>query len=343
MAALAQGDRINNYLLEAPLGRGSFGEVWRARHHVLDEVVAIKVPTETAYVRNLQREGAVVHGLRHPNIVRAIDLDPYADPPYLVMEYVEGSSLREAIDRLGPSMPIPAAVAVVRGLLHALHAAHQNDVVHRDIKPANILISNSLDDVSGWTEQDVKVTDFGLGKVGGETARSIMQSGSAEDNDRLAGTIAYMAPEQRDGRLVDPRSDLYACGIVLFETLTGARPAGNDLPSSLRPEVPTYLDRVFERSYTRWERRFTSAKEMLAALVDTSIDNGSVPPPPPPVGNAATCPACRRSVLGDDSYCIHCGQQLGSSVPRCPACRSFVDLSDRYCIHCGKDMQVLND
>jgi serine/threonine-protein kinase len=232
-------------------------------------------------------------------------------------------------------------VAVVRGVLHALHAAHQHDVIHRDIKPANILISHSLDDASSWTEQDVKVTDFGLGKVGGETARSIMQSGSTDDNNRLAGTIAYMSPEQRDGSRVDARSDLYACGIVLFETLTGKRPAGNDLPSSLRPDVPTYLDRVFERSYTRWERRFTSAQEMLAALVDAGADRGQVPPPPP-VGETATCPACRRSVLADDSYCIHCGQQLGGSLPRCQACRSFVDLSDRYCIHCGKDLRVLN-
>ena len=86
MGSLQEGDRISNYILEARLGAGSFGEVWRARHHVFGDIVAIKIPTDTQYVRNLQREGVAVHGLQHPNIVRAIDLDPYADPPYYVME-----------------------------------------------------------------------------------------------------------------------------------------------------------------------------------------------------------------------------------------------------------------
>ena len=95
MASLREGDRIHNYLLEARVGAGSFGEVWRARHHIFGEVVAIKIPTDPQYVRNLQREGVAIHGLRHPNIVRAIDMDPYADPPYLIMEYIDGPSLRE--------------------------------------------------------------------------------------------------------------------------------------------------------------------------------------------------------------------------------------------------------
>ena len=86
MSSPQVGDRINNYLLEELIGHGSFGQVWRARHHVFDEVVAIKVPTAPQYVRNLQREGVAVHGLRHPNIVRALALAPFADPPSLIME-----------------------------------------------------------------------------------------------------------------------------------------------------------------------------------------------------------------------------------------------------------------
>ena len=257
------------------------------------------------------------------------------------MEYVDGPSLREAIDHVGTAFPLGAAVSVVRGVLYALQAAHQHGVIHRDIKPANILIGRPLDQLSGLTEQDVKVTDFGLGRVGGDTARSIMQSGSAQDNQGLLGTIAYMAPEQRDGRRVDARSDLYSCGIVLFETLTGKRPAGNDLPSSLRSDVPTYLDRVFERSYTRWERRFASAQDMLAALAPSGADGERMPPPQ--AAHTAACPACQHIVLLDDSYCIRCGQQLNTSVPRCWACKAFVDVADRFCIHCGNDLQVLSE
>src|SRR5262245_52757573 len=90
--------RISEYVLDAQIGAGTFGEVWRARHHVwADQLVAIKIPTDPQYVRNLQHEGAAIHGLQHPNIVRAIGFDPYADPAYLVMEYVPGVSLRQLI------------------------------------------------------------------------------------------------------------------------------------------------------------------------------------------------------------------------------------------------------
>ena len=120
MSTLREGDRISNYLLEARVGAGSFGEVWRARHHVFKDLVAIKIPTDAQYVRNLQREGVAIHGLNHPNIVRAIDLDPYGDPPYLIMEFVDGPSLRDAIDKYKSEFPLEAASAIIRGILHAL-------------------------------------------------------------------------------------------------------------------------------------------------------------------------------------------------------------------------------
>src|SRR3954447_15043326 len=92
--------RISEYLLDEPIGRGAFGEVWRAHHHVwADQFVAIKIPTDAQYLRNLQREGVAIHGLVHPNIVRAIGFDPYADPPYLTTEYVPGTSLRPLVKR----------------------------------------------------------------------------------------------------------------------------------------------------------------------------------------------------------------------------------------------------
>ena len=348
MAALREGDRISNYLLEACVGSGSFGEVWRARHHVFENIVAIKIPTDVQYVRNLQREGVAVHGLHHPNIVRAIDLDPYADPPYLVMEYVDGPSLREAIDHYGRRFPISAGVAIVRGMLHALTAAHDNGLVHRDIKPANVLLSCSLDNLASISEQQVKVADFGLGRVGGATAQSIMQSGSmaTEDGRSVAGTLAYMSPEQKEGRDVDGRSDLYSCGIVLFEILTGERPQGSDAPSSLRPEIPAHLDQVFERAYTRLDRRFASAQEMLGALSVGAVDYQVSEPPPVPraagTGGDPVCPACAKPVHRDDQFCIQCGHQLVAFVPRCAVCQGYVRAVDQFCIWCGNDLRVLN-
>ncbi len=343
MAALREGDRISNYLLEARVGAGSFGEVWRARHHVFEERVAIKIPTDPKFVRNLQREGVAIHGLRHPNIVRAIDLDPFADPPYLVMEYVEGPSLRQVIDQLRGAFPIPAAVVVMRGVMQAMVAAHENGMIHRDIKPANILVALPAEKIATITEQAVKVTDFGLGQVGGATTQSIMQSGSllTEDGRSIAGTLAYMSPEQKEGKDIDARSDLYSCGLVLYEMLIGERPQGTDLPGAMREGVPGYLDDVFRRSYARLDRRFASATEMLAALSPTA----AAPPPLPKSRRAAegvtACPDCGTATQRDDQFCIGCGRQVAASVPRCPACGGFVYRTDRFCIFCGKDLGVL--
>jgi serine/threonine protein kinase len=340
MAGLREGDRIHNYLLEARLGAGSFGEVWRGRHHVFGDHVAIKIPTDRKFVRQLQHEGVAIHGLRHPNIVRAIDLDPFAEPPYLIMEYVAGPSLRAVIDEQKSGFPIAAATAIIRGVLEALTAAHAAGMVHRDIKPPNILLDIPAEKLASITEQAVKVTDFGLGRVGGDLAQSMLQSGSilTDEGRSISGTLAYMSPEQREGKDVDARTDLYACGIVLYEMLTGERPQGTDLPSAIRTGVPSVLDDVFRRSYTRLDRRFNSAQQMLAALT----------PGPPPLpgtrrvdGDQTRCPECGTATFKDDQFCVGCGRQLALSVPRCPACAAFVHGSDRFCIFCGKDLGVL--
>ena len=344
MSALQVGDRVSNYILEARCGAGSFGEVWRAKHHVLGDDVAIKVPTDADYVRNLQREGVTVHGLRHPNIVKVLDLDPYSDPPYLVMEFVDGPSLRQAIDSHRASFPIESAVTIMSGLLNALDAAHDRGIVHRDIKPANILLAHPLGRLSTIDEQAVKVVDFGLGHVGGMTTRSIMQSGSvgAEEGARIAGTLVYMSPEQREGRNVDARSDLYSCGIVLFEMLTGERPAGGEVPSALRADTPAHLDEAFRRCYTRYDRRFASAAQMRDAI-RTCPPARPVGPPPPPGAEVSgvRCPHCGDPVHKDDNFCIHCGEKLVESVPACRYCGAFAHRRDRFCIHCGKSLTVL--
>ena len=345
MSILKSGDRINNYLLEKQVGAGSFGEVWRARHHVFGDIVAIKIPTDTQYVRNLQREGVAIHGLKHPNVVRAIDLDPYGDPPYLIMEFVEGPSLREAIDQYGRKFPVDAAIAIARGVLHALSVSHENGLIHRDVKPANILLAHPIENLASIESQAVKVTDFGLGRVGGDTAQTIMQSGSmlTEEGRSVAGTLAYMAPEQKEGRDLDGRCDIYACGIMLFEMLVGERPQGTDMPSSFRPDIPGFLDEAYRGAYTRLERRFESAQMMLEALEVETAGPSPRPPPPGwrPPGATQRCAKCAKALHRDDQFCIHCGHQQVASVPRCASCHEVVHVDDRYCIFCGNDLRVL--
>lgn len=348
MNAPQVGDRISEYILIELLGAGSFGQVWKARHHVWqDEFVAIKVPTDSQFVRNLQKEGCTIHGLRHRNIVRAIGLDPYGPIPYLVMEFVDGLSLAAWVSRFAKGLPVQAAQRILIGILHALDHAHSSGVIHRDIKPANILIAGGADrPIDSVGVDDVKVTDFGLGLAGQITANSILQSGSlvAEDGRSISGTLAYMSPEQRDGGTADARSDLYSVGIVLFEMLTGERPSGSDMPSHLREGLPSWVDPVFARLYTRRDRRFASAADVIRAI-EPAAARGVVAPTPPPIPesyaaprrrpDARACPSCHEPTEPGDNFCILCGAQLVGEIRRCPSCGGYPDSGDQFCIHCG--------
>lgn len=333
---LQVGQRIGEYVLEEPLGRGAFGEVWRARHHAwLDQVVAVKIPTDPAYLRNLQREGAAIQGLVHPNIARALAFDPYADPAYLVTEYVPGTSLRPII--AAKSLTPTDAVAVMQQVLAGLKYAHGKGIVHRDVKPENVLVHERAAREGYATEGVIKVTDFGLGRAAGDGAmQSIAYSASMNDPQarELAGTLEYMAPEVRGGAEADARADLYGCGVVLYELLTGERPAGTDVPSEVNPKLPKRLDDVFRGAYARLEKRFTSADEFLAALSGSS----AAAPMPNRVLTTPTCPQCRRGVNFGDQFCMHCGVQIVATVRRCVKCNSYPDAGDEYCIFCGESL-----
>jgi serine/threonine protein kinase len=332
------GQRVGEYILDQQVGRGTFGEVWRAHHHVwLDQLVAMKIPTDVQYVRNLQREGAAIHGLMHPNIVRAMGFDPYCDPPYLTMEYVPGTSLRTLIkERKFASHQ--DAISVMKQVLAGLAYAHERGVVHRDVKPENVLIHERAFAEGYEVEGVVKVTDFGLGKAANSTAvGSIALSASLNDahGRELAGTLEYMSPEQRAGDAVDLRSDLYACGVMLYEMLTGEKPAGTEVPSDLNRSVPKYLDEVFRRSYARLEKRFVSAEEFATAL-----GKGGPPPLPRPVAQTGgKCPRCQTPVENGDQFCTQCGVQLVANVRRCGRCGAYPDVDDEYCVFCGEDLK----
>jgi serine/threonine-protein kinase len=338
------GQRIGEYVLDAKVGGGAFGEVWRAHHHVwTDQLVAIKIPTDPQYLRNFKGEGAAIHGLVHPNIVRAIGFDPYAEVPYLTMEFVPGSSLRPFIEK--KSLAIPQVVSIMRQVLAGLKYAHDHNVIHRDIKPENILIHERALRDGFNVEGVVKIADFGLGKAANIAAGSIAYSASMNTpaGRDIAGTLDYMSPEQRAGAEPEPRTDLYACGVLLYELLTGERPAGTDVPSDLNRAVPKYIDEAFRRSYARLDKRFNSADEFLAAL-PPAISPAAPPPIPPPLPRGTvpkgsiSCPQCRKPVDAADQFCMHCGVQLATEVRRCPKCGAYPDQSDRYCIFCGETL-----
>jgi serine/threonine protein kinase len=359
MAGSQVGDRVSEYLLDELVGNGSFGQVFKAHHHIWkDQIVAVKIPTDSQFVTNLRKEGITIHGLKHPNIVGALGLDPYAEVAYLIMEFVDGCSLRELIDAHPQGLPIIAAQNIICGILSALEHSHAHGVVHRDVKPANVLIAHGGRKPAEEVQiADVKVTDFGLGMAGQITTNSIMQSGSltSEDGHSISGTLAYMSPEQRDGAATDGRSDLYSAGILLFEMLCGERPSGSDMPSQVRDDLPSWVNGVYARLYTRLERRFPSAADALREIQMTSIPPISVGAPPrvPPIGIAplmglmgrtthptrsagpSQCPACQAPVEPGENFCILCGHQVASSPRQCTHCRGYPAPDDRFCIFCG--------
>lgn len=258
------GQRVSEYVLLEKLGEGGFGEVWKARHHVLNDLVAIKLPTDRTYVDQLRTEGMLQRTLQHPNIVRTIGLDAEHEPPYLVMELVDGVNLRAHLKQRGP-LSHQDSLDIAKQVLEALSFAHGQGVVHRDLKPENVLLAPA----SSGVRHSVKITDFGLGRVTETVAASLYLSGRQSTN-AISGTLDYMSPEQKKGAKADARSDVYSFGLMLYEMLTGELPVGAfRYPSELFPDLPKKIDDFLRRCLSPVAaERFASAEEALRAIED---------------------------------------------------------------------------
>lgn len=258
---LEAGSRVQDYVLVERLGAGAFGEVWKAAHAHLPRIVAIKFATSDAAAAALLREGISQFGLDHPGIVSVLDANLSAAPPYVILEYIDGKSLRQVLRERG-RLEIADVSSIFRQLAAAIAHAHERGVVHGDLKPENILVSNAA-----GPQLRVKITDFQLGAFSAGSGRP-PRPGDGGVRPSLGtgvpvGTYRYLAPEQESGGEIDARADLYALGVVLFEMLTGTLPQGRDLPSDLEPSVSWWWDHIFSRCYTGRERRYRSADELL--------------------------------------------------------------------------------
>ena len=256
------------YVIKRKLGSGGMAVVYLAEDQELGRPVALKLlddrhASDEQFVERFRREAQSAAGLNHPNIVSIFDRGHAAGTYYIAMEYLDGRTLKELLVRNGPT-PVPIAIDYARQILGALSFAHRNGIVHRDIKPHNIIVGS---------DGRLKVTDFGIARSG---ASQMTEAGS------IVGTAQYLSPEQARGAPVDPRSDLYSLGIVLYEMLTGSVPFTGDTPveiamkhlsqvpeppSTLRPDVPHDLDAVVMRALAKApEQRYDSAEEMDADL-----------------------------------------------------------------------------
>ncbi len=256
--------------VEREIGRGGMAIVCKARQLHLDRPVALKVlapwlAAEAGFAERFSREARVLARLNHPNIVTIHDFGQAAGYFYLLMEYMDGVNLRQAMQagRFEPAH----ALALVPKICDALQYAHGEGILHRDIKPDNILL-----DARGR----VKIADFGIAKLAGEKEPSVTLTRSGM---RL-GTPAYMAPEQVETPAdVDHRADIYSLGVVLYEMLTGELPLGRFAPPSEKASVDQRIDEIVLRTLEKErERRYQSAEEMKTRVEGL----GSAPTPPAP-------------------------------------------------------------
>ncbi|MGH2546007.1 MAG: Stk1 family PASTA domain-containing Ser/Thr kinase [Actinomycetota bacterium] len=259
------------YHILARIAAGGMGEVYRAHDPVLDREVALKMlhtslADDPGFIERFRREARSAAMLGHPNIVAVHDWGETQGTYFMVMEFIRGPNLRAILMRDGSLQPAQA-VEVVAKVLSALEHAHAQGIVHRDIKPENILIRSS--------DGEPKVGDFGL-------ARAFADSRVSHAPGTVTGTVQYLAPEQIEGYRADPRTDLYATGIVLYELLTGQVPFSGETsvaiaykhlrervppPSHANPMVPVALDRVVLNATERnRERRTAEARTMRADL-----------------------------------------------------------------------------
>jgi hypothetical protein len=276
------------YRLDRELARGGMATVWIAEDPLLSRRVAVKLllpalAVDEALRLRFRNEAIAAAKLTHPGIVATYDTGDDDGTAYIVMELVEGITLRHLIHERG-RLPVPEAADIASQVADAIEHAHRQGLVHRDIKPANVLVQ---------PDGRVKVTDFGIAKAAG--GDDLTRTGT------VVGTARYLAPEQVNGHKVDGRADVYALGLILYEMLAGSAPFAGDsdmatavarltnAPEPIRtarPEVSRHLEDVVARSLARDpEYRYQSAREFKDALTpghDTAPTGPLAPPPPPP-------------------------------------------------------------
>ena len=253
-AATELATHFSGLTIEALIGQGGMGAVYRVRQPHLDRVAALKVlpaGSDLAFVERFQREARVLARLAHPNLVTVYDVGVAGPWCWLLMEHVEGANLRQVL--ASGRVTAPAALALVPQLCDALQYAHDQGVVHRDLKPENILVDE---------RGRLKLADFGLAKIAVGPAEPAAPTLTGSND--LLGTPHYMAPEQVErSRDVDHRADLYALGVVLYEMLTGGLPLGRFAPPSQQPGVDPRVDAVVHKSLEKDpERRYQRADEL---------------------------------------------------------------------------------
>lgn len=344
------GTTLGNYRILAPLGQGGMARVYRAHQENLDREVAVKVlppwfAADESFVERFKLEAKLVARLSHANIVMVHDAGEQNGHIYIVMQLIDGGTLKQRLDQFhaqGQAMDAMEANRIFKQVASALSYAHEQGIIHRDVKPVNVLMDRSGRPI---------LSDFGIAKVLASTSEQLTRPGAG------VGTPEYMSPEQCRGEAVDARADIYSLGIMLFEALTGCPPFQGDnypalahkhiyimspRPSSINPLISPAIDQVILRALMKEPaQRYQQASEMAEALERAVLQRRSPPVPTqtPPGGNSYggsvimySCPNCQHLNKPQMRFCTKCGFPLKI----CPACRSQNPVSNRFCSKCGQ-------
>jgi serine/threonine protein kinase/tetratricopeptide (TPR) repeat protein len=274
VAQIAPGEQLGPYRIEARIGAGGMGEVYRARDTRLNRLVAIKL-SAAQFTERFGREAKAIAALNHPNICQIYDIGPN----YIVMEFVDGSPIVPPEQHEKPPIPPSEALAIALQIAAALEAAHAKGIIHRDLKPANILVTSG---------GQVKLLDFGLAKQssGGAPSQDTAETIGLTQVGTIMGTPAYMSPEQAEGRPADECSDIFSFGAVLYEMLAGRRAfSGSSIASTLGailhktpepPNAPPALNAIVFKCLSKLPAaRYQTATELMAALTKASTTGSS--------------------------------------------------------------------
>jgi DNA helicase-2/ATP-dependent DNA helicase PcrA len=288
MKAIAKPKSIAHYRVLERLGAGGMGAVYKAYDEKLDRVVAIKVLTADAVShddrrRRFLQEARAASALNHPHILTIYEIGEAEDKPFIVMEYIQGETLRRRIG--GRALPLGTALEIAVQVAEGLGKAHEHGIVHRDLKPENLMISRD-----GYA----KILDFGLAKLIGRGKPAARNSAEKTvihvktQAGTIMGTIGYMSPEQILGRHVDQRTDVFSFGIVLYEMVTGQRPfaADNDIDTmhailheehrpaqAINSGIPSALDQILTRTLAKQpKQRYQTIKEVSDVIKELKRD-----------------------------------------------------------------------
>jgi serine/threonine-protein kinase len=345
------GTSLGNYRILAALGQGGMARVYKGYQENLDREVAIKVlppwyAADRSFVERFHLEAKLVARLTHPNIVTVHDASEHNGHLYIVMQLVDGGTLKQRFDvqlKQGRAMDPQEVVVIFSQLADSLAYAHQQGIIHRDIKPVNVLMDRSGRPI---------LSDFGIAKVLLNTQLNLTHPGAG------VGTPEYMSPEQCQGGPVDGRADIYALGVMLFEALTGRTPFIGDnypalahshiyepppRPASLNPLLHPGLEQIALKALLKHpQQRFQTAGEM-AEVLKRALSTPQAPPSyyaaPPALGPTPITPAQSYAGPAPDGLAAQQASQRQSMLYACYVCQQLNKPGTRYCIRCGSALR----